>query len=117
VAIDENQAKILEQHLRGKNLVCPLCATKSWDMVAVVTVKAGSPNLLTHPNFGQGALSPLLKIFGDKDAPAKFTTPMSFQGSNVSEPYLPIAIIACANCHYLVQLAWLPIVAESRHAG
>jgi hypothetical protein len=112
--VDAEQARILQEHLRGKSLVCPLCSNQSWHLVEVVSLPTESAGLLTHPNVNR-ILSPKIEtaIFGEGNVP-NFTGSSTMLMGKDTGRRLPVAIIACSNCFYLVQLAWLPIVGSRR---
>jgi hypothetical protein len=113
--VDAAQAKILMDHLKGKTLVCPLCSNKAWHLVEVVSLPTETAGLLTHPNLNR-VMSPETadKLFGEPDKP-NFVSPGALIAGKDSGRRLPVAVIACSNCFFLVQLAWLPIVGRQRH--
>ncbi len=111
---ESEQAQLLQKHLKGKRIVCPLCDTKVFQLVEVISIPIQGVGLI-DPRYVK--LFPELKemLSPDDDLGIKkFTSPLALGSSNEQKPRtLPVAIMSCTNCHYLMQFAWMPIVHEA----
>ena len=99
--LDKTQAKILHAHLVGKQLHCPACGNKQWNIVEIMSEPVHTAGTLTTPIF--------LKVFAHnaKDAPS-FLAPKGT--STATGLTFPVAVVSCTNCFFIMQFAWRPIV-------
>src|SRR5580692_2662556 len=102
---DQKQSEIMHQHVSGKGLTCPSCANRSWHLVDILTLPVQGANVLSLPQ-----LAPiLLKQAANRSAP-DFIVAKALAGKD--EKGLPVAILGCSICYYLMTFGWRPIVEE-----
>ena len=102
---DQKQSEILMQHVQGKGLICPSCQNKSWHLVDIITLPMQGTNVLTLSQ-----LAPvLLKQAAGRSVP-DFTVAKVLSGKD--EKGLPVAILGCSVCYFLMTFGWRPIVED-----
>ena len=104
MAFDQKQRDLLQAHLQGKGMVCPACQNQRWQLVQVISLPAPDGVALTNP-LVQAALA--------KASPTgpSFLVPKVFAGKE--EMTLPVAVVACTTCFFLMTFAWRPIVEQA----
>jgi hypothetical protein len=105
---DADQARTIQNHLAGRSLVCPVCASKQWQLlVEVLAVPVHSARLFTNPKIQDALRSIEAKRKSTEPGPA-FTSGKGLMGE--VEKTFPVAVVACVECFYVMQFAWKPIV-------
>jgi hypothetical protein len=119
------QARIMQRHLERRNLRCPVCSEKEWQLVEVASLPVQSaasswPGQYLEPLGGKLGGPPFLAPLGRLGSSGKSGSPgrsetsggggfTTLSNTSVLEKVFPVAVVVCTCCFYVMQFAWKPI--------
>jgi hypothetical protein len=109
MGFDGRQSAIMQQHLAQKNLVCPVCSNRAFQLVDVTAIPVKGLGMLEHPN----ARKLLKNVLHEPTGAPTFTGPAAFAKTEEPNRVFPVAIISCTNCFYIMQFSWMPILDQA----